>query len=86
MVGFVHEDKTKEAFTVLKTGKIMKLFSLILLSLEAERNFASVCVLFGVETFTSDILGNVLRMTTQTEAPSGKHSFDNNCTYIYYFF
>ena len=63
MVGFVHEDKTKEVFTVLKTSKIMKLFSLIPLSLEVERNFASVCVLFGVETFTSDILGNVQYFT-----------------------
>jgi hypothetical protein len=72
MVGFVNEDKTTEPFTVPKNGKIMKLFSLTPLSLEAEQNFAAICVLFGVETYTSNILGNVLTLTTWSEVLLGK--------------
>lgn len=86
MVGFVQEDRTVEAFTVPKTGKLMKSFSVIPLSLEAERNFAATCVLFGVETFTSDILNNVLTMTTRSELPLGKRLFAYNYTCIHYFF
>jgi hypothetical protein len=85
MVGFVSEDKTTEPFTVPKNGRIMKSFSLIPLSLEAERNFASICVLFGVETYTSDILGNVLTLTTRSEVP-GKRLLSNIYPCTYYFF
>ena len=85
MVGFVSEDKTTEPFTVPKNGKLMKSFSLIPLSLEAERNFASICVLFGVETYTSDILSNVLTLTTRSEVP-GKRLLSNFYPCTYYFF
>jgi hypothetical protein len=85
MVGFVSEDKMTEPFTVPKNGRIMKSFSLIPLSLEAEWNFASICVLFGVETYTSDILGNVLTLTTRSEVP-GKHLLSNIYPCTYYFF
>jgi hypothetical protein len=86
MVGFVNEDKTTEPFTVPKNGKIMKSFSLIPLSLEAERNFAVICVLFGVETYTSDILGNILTLTTRSEVPLGKRLLSNIYPCTYYVF
>jgi hypothetical protein len=85
MVRFVSEDKTTEPFTIPKNGKIMKLFSLIPLSLKAEQNFATICILFGVETYTSDILGNVLTLTTRSEMP-GKCLLSSIYPCTYYLF
>jgi hypothetical protein len=66
IVGFVHEDKTTEPF-VTQSRKLMKSLSLVPLALEAERNFAVTCLAFGVDSYVSDIINNVLTLTTRFE-------------------
>jgi hypothetical protein len=66
IVGFVHEDKTTEPF-VTQSRKLMKSLSLVPLALEAERNFAVTCLAFGVDSYVSDIIDNVLTLTTRFE-------------------
>jgi hypothetical protein len=68
IAGFVVDDKTTESFGTA-SGKVMKALSLVPLSLEAERNFTATSMLFGMESYTSDILENVLSLVTRMEAP-----------------
>jgi hypothetical protein len=70
MFGFVHDDKTTQSFPV--NGKVMKSFTIIPLSLEADRNFTVTCLLFNKNYYMTDFIRNELTFVTRMDDP-GEH-------------
>jgi hypothetical protein len=77
IAGFIKDDKTTAPF-LTPTRKQMKALCIIPLSLEAERNFTITSLLFNVESYSSDILDNVLSPVTRMEVPGWSFIFEKS--------
>jgi hypothetical protein len=65
-MGTVQEDRTRDAYQLLATGKWMKSLSIIPFALEADRMVAAVAVIYGTDVFHGQVInGNTISFATR---------------------